>query len=320
MIAAPASAWELCNETSYVIQAATVGPSQDDPETLISGGWVRVRPGTCETADFPNDSRRFVFAESSTAHLGGIREWAGSFQLCDADGEDNPLRLPREACVANNLDGRRFFPVAPGEAKTTFVEPADFGTRAETAGLQRLLGDNGFTISAIDGYSGRQTRNALTEFLNTNNVSLGSSTADKIDALERRARTFQKKVGLTVCNRAPGNMWVALGHREADDWVSKGWWYVNAGDCLQPYTRRLKGADMHLFAVLETDDAEHPIEDASEAFCISDVRFTAYGREACESNGYDTVSFRNLEATDIGITLNLSGLDFGLEDSEALRR
>ena len=39
--------WELCNRTSYVVEAATGRP---DGEEVIVEGWTRIRPGQCETA------------------------------------------------------------------------------------------------------------------------------------------------------------------------------------------------------------------------------------------------------------------------------
>jgi hypothetical protein len=39
--------WQLCNNTSYVVEAATGRP---DSEDVIVEGWTRIRPGQCEIA------------------------------------------------------------------------------------------------------------------------------------------------------------------------------------------------------------------------------------------------------------------------------
>src|SRR5262245_9180437 len=39
--------WSLCNETSYVLEAATGRP---DGRAILVSGWVRLRPGECRLA------------------------------------------------------------------------------------------------------------------------------------------------------------------------------------------------------------------------------------------------------------------------------
>ena len=67
--------WQLCNQTSFVIEAATGRP---DGEEVIVEGWTRLRPGQCRTAiQGPLKSGvYFVFARSSKAHRGGQRDAA----------------------------------------------------------------------------------------------------------------------------------------------------------------------------------------------------------------------------------------------------
>ena len=85
--------WQLCNNTSYVVEAATGRP---DSEDVIVEGWTRIRPGQCETAlEGPlKPGVYFVFARSSKAHRGGQRDWSGKTPLCvDTNGSfavENP--------------------------------------------------------------------------------------------------------------------------------------------------------------------------------------------------------------------------------------
>ena len=40
-----ASGWEVCNETSYIIEAAT---ARHEGQGVTVQGWTRLRPGACE--------------------------------------------------------------------------------------------------------------------------------------------------------------------------------------------------------------------------------------------------------------------------------
>ena len=42
-----ASGWDLCNQTSFVLEAATGRPEN---KSVIVEGWTRIRPGECRTA------------------------------------------------------------------------------------------------------------------------------------------------------------------------------------------------------------------------------------------------------------------------------
>jgi len=145
------SGWQVCNETSYILRmaAATMLDS-----TMTPRGWTRLRPGDCTDVETAQGTDRYVYAESSTVHQGGVREWKGEVILC-ADDEDFTADATTE-CALQNLKTRQYLTIAPDERTTTFIEPDNFGDRAMTAGLQRLLRDNGHKISRMDTLQGSQ--------------------------------------------------------------------------------------------------------------------------------------------------------------------
>jgi len=131
---APVPAWEVCNETSYILRVATAVMRDG---AMTPKGWDRARPGQCLPIDTPEGSPRYVFAESSPIHQGGIREWKGDVPLCTSRSDftaDATL-----SCTMQNLETQSFLAVRPEEQRTTLIEPDNFGLNAETAGLQRLL-------------------------------------------------------------------------------------------------------------------------------------------------------------------------------------
>src|SRR5215470_11100666 len=64
------SGWQICNETSYVLEAATARP---DGQAILVQGWTRLRPGECRVAINAPLARgtHYLYARTSAAHRGG---------------------------------------------------------------------------------------------------------------------------------------------------------------------------------------------------------------------------------------------------------
>lgn len=320
LIFAPAaSAWDVCNETSYVLRVA-VATTVDG--ALTPKGWQRARPGQCLTFIAETGMPRYVYAESSKAHQGGVREWTGARTLCASD--DDFVANTEVSCALQDLTTRKYLAIDPADQNTTFVEPLDYGSKAATAGLQRLLRDNGFTIPKIDGLTGRQTNRNLSKFLKDAELKSSISVAEKIDALEAAAKARQSEIGIEVCNKTEARMWAAIAYREGASWESKGWWAVQPGACLRPFTETIKSRDAHIFALMEQAEGDDHILKSTAAvpaqFCIAESRFSATDRENCAARGYTAASFRPLPNDVDGETLNLTAADFAPKKIGGLRQ
>jgi len=302
--------WVICNETSFILRltiAKTVAGSSR------ASGWKRLRPSECFEDDLNAVESRFLFAESAPVHNGGIREWAGQVPICINPDEDFTIDTS-VSCALQGLETRRFLHIDPKESETKLIEPDDFKTKAQTAGIQRLMKDAGYKISRIDGIDGRRTRNTLRDFLKDYEIDADLSVNEKIDALEDAALSQQDLTGLTLCNKTQTKIWTAIGYREDGAWQSRGWWTIDADACIRPWSKDLTGTEMHIYAYKTSGDDKtiglrNPLESAND-FCIAEAKFSAIGREFCTDKGYVAADFRAVPTLEKGLQVTLSDTDF----------
>ena len=314
---ARAEGQEFCNETSYILYTAIAFPEQT---SLVAKGWTRLRPGQCRVlipAPVP-PGEYFVFARSSDAHRGGIRQWSGPTPICVDQTDFSVSGLAN--CESLGLETRNFRIIdanAPKGRKTIFTEANDHGKRAILAGLQRLLKDNGLNIRKIDGYSGRRTRLAIRKYLKKSGIKNRPSDPEFIDMLEKSARSLKQTSGLQVCNEAEGTVWTAYARWRNKQWQSRGWWAVEPDTCVQLVNEPLqKREKYYLYAGLINPKGESPLADATETFCVSEVRFAIPGRHDCKSRGYTKAKFRKVNLTKSSlINIRLAAEDFAGHDS-----
>jgi len=316
--------WDICNETSYVLRYSSAFIRSDRMQAF---GWTTIQPGACSVVTTPRNSPRFLYAESLPIHRGGIREWKGAVKLCAAEGDF--ISEASQDCRLENLKTRNYFAVDPAEMKTTFIEPSDFGTKAEIAGLQRLLKDAGYKITRVDGLSGRRTLRTITEAKSDLNLESSASYQDIIGALIPAAETAKAEVGLDFCNDSTSKIFGAIAIQQDGNWTSRGWWPVNVGACVKPYDNSLIGTQAHIFALQEaSDEAGESLPDRrlrSEVvtpapFCIAEARFAALGRENCLEQGYAVEDFRPIPSDADGQVIRLTDADFVEGDGDGLRR
>ena len=322
----PSNQWNICNETSYVLRVASalIENGKTTPR-----GWDRVRPGACLTKAPPPGSERYVYAESESFHTGRVREWKGSVELCVSD-----IDFKADAsmsCKLQDLQTRAYLKVDPQEKTTTFIEPDNFGDTADTAGLQRLLQDNGYKISRVDGITGRRTSRTLNTFLKDQDISGTLSTGQKFEALIKGAQETQASIGLTLCNKSAHTIWSAIAYQSEGEWESRGWWPIERDACAKPFSNTLENTNAHFFALQEQpkpEDAEKAPKDKllrtvaakPRQFCVAEGVFSAIGHEYCADRGYRPVSFRPLPTEGTGTTVTLTDADFVKPSATGLRR
>jgi uncharacterized membrane protein len=287
--------WRLCNETSFVLEAATGRP---EGQSVIVEGWTRLRPGECRVA-LPAPLKPgvyFTFARSSKAHRGGQRVWNGDIPLCvDPNGSfavENP-----SSCTAMGLEQRNFQAVRIDKrtgGAMTFRETEPYnksGQSAQNAGIQRLLDDAGISTDTIDGYLGRESRAAITAFLNERREPPNTPNTALIDILEDVARNRSLEVGMMLCNRTDHRIVAAMAWRRAEGWESRGWWTLEAQMCVRTVDQSLIATPHYVFAEMETPQGSRFLNGAETIFCTSRAKFAILSRENCEARRYRQQKF-----------------------------
>src|SRR5262245_58123132 len=143
-----ASGWQICNETSYVLEASTGRP---DGRRIVVQGWTRLRPGECRLAVGAPLARgtHYLYARTSSAHRGGRRQWGGDAALCVDPNSSFSIENPPQ-CASMGLEERQFRRVQINKRdtwRTTFSEAESYTlARARAAGIERLLTDAGYDL------------------------------------------------------------------------------------------------------------------------------------------------------------------------------
>jgi len=286
--------WSVCNETSFIIEAAT---AHYDGQGVVVDGWTRLRPGACDVVQQGplNPGIHYLFGRSSTAHRGGRRIWGGDFPLCiDTTGSFSVESLPD--CSIMGLEARDFRPVLIENRtrwRTSFTETNKRTLeQASAAGVQRLLDNAGVYSGRIDGHLGRKTRAAIGDFLASKGLKASTSDADLMDILEQSAVERARNVGLTFCNRTDKRIWSAMARRRGEGWESRGWWLLEAGGCARVIDEPLLQAEHFAYAEMEVGGGEvRTLKRGSDPFCVSRSKFAITGREACEVAAFRTGQF-----------------------------
>lgn len=305
----PALAGEVCNETSYMVDVAKAWRTATG---LTVEGWTRIAPGACARLGPGADTDQFLYARSTSAYPGGVREWRGALDVC-VDETDFSFEGVAN-CAALGLQTRQFRRLNQAErSRAVLVELDDFGDRAEEAGLQRLLQANGYDILLIDGFAGRRTRRQVAAYEAEAGREFGADRAGLIEALHARALERNARSGLRVCNDAENPMAAALAHAGEAETRVRGWWRIEPGACMRLTSDRLAQGEAHVHVRLLTDQGERHLAGADRAFCIAPGRFANDNPDGCERHGFVLADFRAAPAPDSatgGVTLRLAAPDF----------
>lgn len=103
------------------------------------------------------------------------------------------------------------------------------------------------------------------------------------------AMADQAKADLVICSRKINrHLDVAIGYREGNDWVSKGWWRLPPSHCITPVSGNLPVRYYYLRAV---EWGTGMVREQNYKFCVTSEEFTIYGDANCESRGYEEKGF-----------------------------
>jgi len=307
-----ANGWQICNETSFVLEAATGRP---EGRAIQVQGWTRLRPGECRLAVGAPLARgtHYLYARTSTAHRGGRRQWGGDAVLCVDPSDQFQIENPPRCTDA--YEERRFRRVQINKRdswRTSFSEATTYSAaRARQAGLQRLLNDAGYDLrEGRRGADPRRIAQAIAQFRASARLAPNATEEQLIDALEVAARRRAGQVGLTLCNRTRNRMWTAVARRRGEGWESRGWWPLNAGGCVRTIDEVLIQERYYVYASMETPEGARYLT-SGEPFCTSPARFAILGRSDCEQRYYQTALFSPIRVRDRqGLVVEFEERDF----------
>ena len=308
-----ANGWQVCNETSFVLEAATGRP---DGRTIQVQGWTRLRPGECRLAVSAPLARgtHYLYARTSAAHRGGRRQWGGDAPLC-VDPTDQ-FQIENPPRCTDTYEVRRFRRVQINKRdtwRTSFSEATPYSqSRARQLGLQRLLEDAGYDVRqgrrSIDP---RRFAQAIAEFRASARLAPNANEDQLIDALETAARRRSVQVGLTLCNRTRGRVWTAVARQRGEGWESRGWWALAPGGCVRTIDEVLTQEAYYIHASLETAEGPRYLAAGGEPFCTSPARFAILGRSGCDARYYQTTLFTPVSTRERdGLVVDFEDRDF----------
>lgn len=298
---------ELCNETSYFLRVATAIRSGGASR---SQGWLLLVPGDCITSAITAGavSEAYVHAVSDPAHIGAGLIFDGRERFC-TDAVETDFQIDgRRECRARGFRETSFAPIdLRGKSpKVTFSESEEYSKQqARTAGLQRLLQENGYEIVRIDGVAGRQTDRILKKYLADRGLSDGLSTSATLTKLFEDISRQQADRGLRICNKTPHLVWAATGQVTQTGFSSRGWLRVAPDQCTTAINAALK--ERFYFTYAEAVDANgtiimeggrQKIWSGDFDMCVKTTRFVINGTSDCEERGFERFAFTRIDTGD----------------------
>ncbi len=116
-------------------------------------------------------------------------------------------------------------------------------------------------------------------------------------ALTRTAETAEApdgaetETGLNICNDTATRQEVSIGWQRGADWVSKGWWNIDPGDCA-----KVLGGDLEQqYYYYRAEVGGGPFEGGGYSFCTTPEAYEIVGDTDCEARGYDNEDFAEID-------------------------
>ncbi|HMF20641.1 MAG TPA: DUF1036 domain-containing protein [Pseudolabrys sp.] len=291
----------LCNRTSYRMDAAI---GIEKRANVGTRGWFRVDPGQCrQVVDGPLDAD-MIYVHGRTPPVYGTAPLpkdgeaefcvrAGDFDITNARG--CPASQQAHFSAARPSD-------SPKGPVVNLAEEADYDdVQARLAGIQRLLVIAGYDAYPIDGVQGSKTQAALKKFLNDRKLAAdGASAPNFFDALIEAARN-PESIGFSWCNDTKYAVMASLGIVEMGAIVTRGWYRLEAGQCLRP---DLRGEPHRLYSYAEAVDGNGRtikrgdiplVWGGTVALCTRDGRFELADHKDCAARGLNSAGFAAID-------------------------
>ncbi|HEY5336709.1 MAG TPA: DUF1036 domain-containing protein [Rhizomicrobium sp.] len=282
------AALQICNQTSYVLYAAT-GASTNGQN--VTQGWTRIVPGDCKQALAAplTASHYFLYARSSRAHGGESRAWGGSVPLC---AKDTNFQLKAETgaqgCPAEDASTLPFATLDTHSLPSWTATLTESNTipsldNARDIGLTRLLVDLGYKFTDRKGRDA-----ALLRFRARMKMAANASNADLFDALETEAMKVVSPVGYTICNDTTGVVWAALAFHSGKAALSAGWWKISPGGCAHALNQPLTVDKVFVHA---EGHGKPALVSGPDKFCIANITFQTSDETQCKAHGLSEAGF-----------------------------
>jgi len=306
MIAAPATLLvttqaqaelNLCNRTSFRMEAAV---GIEKRANVMTRGWYRLDPGQCrQVMDGPLDADMvYLHARTPSVYGAAPLPQNGDADFCIRTG-DFEIANARDCASSQQAHFSAAKPSdSPKGPVVNLAEEADYDdAQARLAGIQRLLVISGYDAYPIDGVQGAKTQTAVTKFINDRKLAGDAASGEKFfDVLVEAARN-PEGVGFSWCNDTSYAVMASLGIVEMGAIVTRGWYRVEAGQCVRPDVR---GDPYRLYSYAEAIDANgRPVKrgdvplawGGTVALCTRDGRFELAEHKDCATRGLNSAGF-----------------------------
>ncbi|RAI03751.1 hypothetical protein DLJ53_04540 [Acuticoccus sediminis] len=107
--------------------------------------------------------------------------------------------------------------------------------------------------------------------------------------------TTDASAELRLCNKTPVQVGIAIGYRNNEEWVSEGWWNLDAESCQVVVDGPLPSRYYYLYAL---DYEEGGAWGGTAFMCTSDKEFTIQGTNNCVARGYERRGFVEVDTGD----------------------
>jgi uncharacterized membrane protein len=293
----------LCNRTSFRMEAAI---GLEKRANVTTRGWFRLDPGQCrQVMDGPLDVD-MVYLHARTPPVYGTAPLPqnGQADFCIRDGDFDIA----DARGCPTSQQARFNAAKPADSPkgpvVNLAEESDYDdVQARLAGIQRLLVIAGYDAYPIDGVPGAKTQAAITKFLNDRKLAAGAAEAPNFfDALIEAARN-PEGIGFSWCNDTKYAVMASLGIVEMGAIVTRGWYRVDAGQCVRP---DLRGDPHRLYSYAEAVDGngrtikrgDAPLAwGGTVALCTRDGRFELADHKDCAARGLNSAGFAVIDVS-----------------------